>query len=146
MLYRRYRRPSVFGEMERLQREMNRLFDGYEPRRYRSAPAFPAINIWGSDQSLLVTSEVPGFSPKDINVSVVNDTLTINGERKPDEVKEDTIVHRRECGCGKFSRSVQLPYSVEANKVEASFKNGVLRIHLPRKEDDKPRKITVKTS
>ncbi|MDD2694911.1 MAG: Hsp20/alpha crystallin family protein [Anaerolineales bacterium] len=145
MFVRRYRTPTVWREMERLQREMNRLYDAFSPRRYRTAPGYPAMNVWMAEDKLVVTSEVPGVAPKDIDVSVVNDTLTLSGERAPDAVEAGAQYHRSERGSGKFSRSLQLPYGVDANKVEATFKNGLLRIILPRKEEDKPRKIKVKS-
>ncbi|MDD2696219.1 MAG: Hsp20/alpha crystallin family protein, partial [Anaerolineales bacterium] len=87
----------------------------------------------------------PGVAPIDIDVSVVNDTLTLSGERAPDAAEAGAQYHRSERGFGKFSRSLQLPYGVDANKVEATFKNGLLRITLPRKEEDKPRKVKVKS-
>jgi HSP20 family protein len=138
------RTPAIWDEMERLQREMNRVYRGFYPRRYRVAPGFPAMNVWSNDERLVVTAEVPGINPKDIDVSVIEDTLTVSGERNPDQVGEEARYLRQERGYGKFTRSLQLPFAVEANNVEASFKNGVLNISLPRKEDDKPKKIKVK--
>jgi len=144
MIYRRLRTPSMWRDMDRMQREMNRVFESYSPRGLRSAPAYPAMNVWGSEEGLLVTAELPGVSSKDIELSVVNETLTVSGERVPEELVEEARYHRRECGCGKFTRSIQLPFAVDASKVEASFKNGVLHVSLPRKAEDKPRKIKVK--
>lgn len=146
MMYRRFRTPTIWDEMERLQQEMGRVYRGLYPRRYRVAPAFPAMNVWSNDERLLVTAEVPGINPKDIDVTVIEDTLTVSGERNPDQVGEEAHFLRQERGCGKFTRSLQLPFAVEAAKVEASFKNGVLNISLPRKEDDKPKKIKVKAA
>lgn len=143
MYYRRYRAPSVWQEVERLQREMNRLMESFSPRRVQSAPSFPAMNLWVSDEGIIVTAEVPGIKPEDIDISVVNDLLTISGERLPEQTDEDVRYHRRERGCGKFARSIQLPFAVDANKVEASFENGVITINLPRKEEEKPKKIKV---
>jgi HSP20 family protein len=130
--------------MDRLQREMNRLFDDSYPTRFRPAPAYPAINVWTSEEGLQVTAEVPGVSPKDIDISVVGDTLTLSGVREPDKLKEGARYHRQERGYGNYSRSLQLPFSVNVDKVEATFKNGILSIILPRAEEDKPKKITIK--
>lgn len=143
MIYRRYRMPTVWQEMERLQREMNRLMGQSYAGRFRAAPSFPAVNLWVSDEGIIVTSEVPGIKPEDIDISVVNEMLTISGERAPENVDVQARYHRRERGCGKFARSIQLPFAVDANKVEASFRNGVLQVSLPRKEEEKPRKIKV---
>lgn len=145
-MYRRYRIPTIWREMDRMQRDMNRLFDTYNPGRLRSAPGYPAMNIWSNEDSLTLTAEMPGVSPEDIDISVVGETLTLSGERKHDDTNGSTRYHRRERGYGKFTRSIQLPFPVDVNKVEAGFSNGVLNIALPRAEEDKPRKIAVKSA
>ena len=149
-MYRRYRIPTVWRDMDRLQREMNRLFEDYSPMRLRTAPSYPALNVWSNEEGLLVTAEVPGVSQQDIEVNVIGETLTLSGARKPDELpeglKEGARYHRQERGYGKFSRTLQLPFPVTVEKIEANFKNGVLSIRLPRAEEDKPRKIAVKSA
>ena len=143
-MYRRYSIPSVWREMDRLQREMNRLFEDSYPSRFHPAPAYPSLNVWANEEGLQITAEVPGVSPKDIDISVVGDTLTLSGVREPDDLKEGARYHRQERGYGNYTRSIQLPFSVNVDKVEATFKNGVLTIVLPRAEEDKPKKITIK--
>jgi HSP20 family protein len=145
MMMRRYHIPTVWREMDRLQREMNRLFEDYSPNRMRSAPSYPAMNVWTNENGMLVTAEVPGVRPDDIDISVIGETLTLSGVRKPDEVQEENRFHRQERGYGKFNRTLQLPFPVAVDQVEAAFKNGVLSIQLPRAEEDKPRKISVKS-
>jgi HSP20 family protein len=145
MLYRRLPTQSVFSELDRLQREMNRLFERNSPR-LRSAPNFPAMNVWTNEDGVLITAEIPGVSVEDIDISVIGETLTLSGERKPDLVEEDVRYHRQERGYGKFTRSLELPFRVDANAVEATFENGVLHITLPRAEVDKPKKISVKVA
>ena len=145
MLYRPNRSRSVFREMDRLQREMNRLFEGYTPSRLRSAPGYPAMNIYANENSALVTTEVPGVKSDDIDISVIDDSLTLTGIREVEDLPEGGKFHRRERGFGKFTRNIKLPYKVDVDKVAATFKNGVLSIELPRAEADKPKKITVKT-
>ena len=144
-MYRRYRIPSVYRELNRMQRDMERLFDTFYPVR-RQAPAYPAMNIWSNEDGLLISAEVPGIDPADIDISVVGETLTLNGSRMANELEEGARYHRQERGFGKFSRSIQLPFPVNVDDVTASFKNGVLQITLPRAEADKPRKITVKNA
>lgn len=142
----RYPYSSVLRDMERLQREMNRLF-GSSPASSsweRTAPSYPAMNMWVNEESVLVTAELPGVQTEDLDIQVVGDTLKLSGERKTEELAEEVRVHRRERGCGKFIRAVQLPYEVDINKIEAVFEKGVLKITLPRAEASKPRKITVK--
>jgi HSP20 family protein len=146
VMYRRFRTPAMWEDMEQFRREMDRFYDFYYPRRYRVAPAFPAMNIWSSDEGFMVTAEIPGIAHEDIQVSVVNDTLTVSGERKPTETDPEARYHRQERGSGKFSRSIELPCPVDPNNVEASFKDGVLHISLPRKEAEKPKKIVIKTA
>ncbi len=145
MIYRRYRMPARWQEMERLQREMNRIFNTMYPTRYEVAPSFPAVNLWVNEGGLVVTSEVPGIKPENMDISVVNEMLTISGERPAEQIEGEARYHRQERGCGKFARTIQLPFAVDANRVEATFSNGVLQISLPRKEEDKPKKIKVVT-
>ena len=142
-MYRRYKMPNVSREMDKLQREMNRLFDSTFSRRYRNAPSFPAVNVWANEDGLVVTSEVAGINADDIDIVVVGETMTLSGTRGWDELNEDTKYHRQERGNGDFTRTVKLPFLVDADKVEATFINGVLNITLPRKDEDKPTKITV---
>ena len=145
-MYRRYRIPTVWNEMDRLQSEMSRLFETYYPNRVRQAPAYPALNVWTNEEGLNVTAEVPGVSPEEIEISVVGDTLTLSGTRKPEALDENVRYHRQERGYGDFTRSLQLPFQVDVNKVEATFRNGVLMVAMPRAEEDMPRKITVKSA
>ena len=145
-MYRRFQRPSIWQEMDQLQREMNRLFDTSNKERVFNSPSYPAINIWTNEDGQVISAEMPGVHPDDIDIDVTGDALSISGERKPDEVAKDANYHRRERSYGSFSRTIQLPFMVDTNKVEANFKNGVLMISLPRAEIDKPKKITIKNS
>ena len=144
-MYRRFRRPSIWQDMDQLQREMNRLFNATSTGRVINSPSYPAINIWTNEDGQLISAEMPGINPDDIDIDVTGDALSISGERKPDEVAKEARYHRRERNYGSFSRTIQLPFMVDTNKVEASFKNGVLLISLPRAEADKPKKITIKS-
>ncbi len=147
MVWRRYAFGSPWREFERLQREMNRLFsDTASSIMPRVAPGYPAMNIWTNDEGGVITAELPGLSPDEIEISVVGETLTLSGERKADAPGDDVHYHRRERGYGKFSRTIQLPFQVDADKVEALFEKGVLHVSLPRAEADKPKKITVKAA
>ena len=145
-MYRRYRTPSIWREMDRLQKDMNRLFGEFPNGRFRAAPSFPAINLWASEENALITAQIPGVRKDDLEINVTGDTLTLSGSRNPDELPEGTRFHRQERGYGAFNRSLQLPYTVDVNKVKATFKNGVLKVELPRVEAEKPKRITVKAS
>ncbi len=143
MIYRRYTVPTVWEEMGRMQREMNKLVGGFTFERPLSAAVFPAINAWTTDDEEIVTAQLPGVNPSDIDLSIVNDVLTISGERYASEEEGEKRYHRRERTNGKFSRSIQLAFAVAADKVTAGYENGMLKVTLPRAEADKPRKIAV---
>ena len=144
-MYRRFRSPSIWQEMDQLQREMNRLFDTTSKGRVLNSPSYPAINIWTNDDGQLISAEMPGVHPDNIDIDVTGDALSISGVRMQDEVAKEAHYHRRERSYGSFSRTIQLPFMVDTNKVEASFKNGILLINLPRAEADKPKKIAIKS-
>ncbi|RMH68365.1 MAG: Hsp20/alpha crystallin family protein [Gemmatimonadetes bacterium] len=135
---------QTLREVSRLQRDLNRIFGegSVSHRRYR----YPAVNVWSNENSVIVTCELPGFEPADIDISVEDGVLKISGERKPVELNENERYHRRERETGKFSRLVRMPYQIDSDGVEAHFKNGVLTITLPRAEADKPRKIEIKSA
>lgn len=128
-------------EMQRLQQHLNRLLLSGESF---ASQEFPPINVWTSEDEAIVRAELPGIEPADIDISLVNDTLTIKGCRNKEAEKEGETCHRQERGYGQFARSLQLPFRVESDKVEARFADGVLEISLPRAESDKARKISVK--
>jgi len=135
---------SPFGELRSLQREMNRLFDGYDGGA--TVSRFPALNVWGNSDRVVVMAELPGLDPKDLDLSVVNNQLTIKGDRKSDKPAEDAVCHRSERDYGKFVRTVRLPFAVENDKVEAKYENGVLTVSMPRHEATKPKRIEIKMS
>jgi HSP20 family protein len=146
MLVRPYRSfGSPWREMDRLRRDMNRLF-AQMPTGFvgNVGSTFPAMNVWMDKDDVIVTAELPGVAPDDIDISVVGDTLTLKGSRQPDELEKEGTYHRRERRYGTFTRSFQLPFQVEPDQVEATFGNGALQISLPRAEEDKPKKIAVK--
>ncbi len=143
MLLKRIADTDMFSSvrnMQRLQQQLNRMLTA---DNWQSTQEFPAINLWTSENGAIVQSEIPGIDPKEVDISLVNDTLTIKGSRNPDTLPEGPRCHRQERGCGQFTRSLQLPFDIEVDKVEARFSNGVLQIALPRAEADKPRKIGV---
>jgi len=128
-----------FGEFRRLQREMNRLFEGAG----LGAETFPAVNIHTGNDQVVVNAEIPGMKAEDINISVEADLLTLEGEKKAEDIGGDAVCHRKERGFGKFVRSFKLPYDVNPDNVKATYQNGVLNVVLPRSEGNKPKKIAV---
>ncbi|NOY81184.1 MAG: Hsp20/alpha crystallin family protein [Kiritimatiellaeota bacterium] len=134
---------NPWAELERLQREMNRLFESYSGN---AAPSeFPAVNIWTNSDGVVLTAEVPGIKTEDLDIAVQDDTVTIRGSRPREELKDGETWLRRERGAGAFVRSFSLPFSVDADKVTATYRNGVLELTLPRAEADKPKRIAVNT-
>ena len=104
---------------------------------------FPAVNVWANGNEATVTMEVPGIDPQAVDISVAGKTLTVRGSREPGKTGEDESYHRNEHWYGSFSRTIDMPYLIDQNKVQARFSKGVLQITLPRAEADKPKKITV---
>lgn len=139
----RWEPRSIWSEVPRLRDEFERLLTGNGFRAF-NVTAFPAINMWEDDNNLYVEAELPGFDMSQVEITVTGDNqLSIKGERKQPELENGTW-HRQERGFGKFSRMIELPEPVDADKVTAEFKYGVLTITLPKKEEAKPRKIEVK--
>jgi HSP20 family protein len=139
----------LWSELERLGRffdpwrefeRMNRAASRLSPVAYE----FPAVNMWMSEDDVIVTTEIPGVDPASIDISVVGSNLTLKGSRQPDDIKEGEAYHRRERWGGQFTRTMELPFDVESAKVEARYVKGILTISLPRAEAEKPRKISVK--
>lgn len=104
----------------------------------------PPLDMAETENELLVRVEIPGMNEKDVDINLSRDLLTISGEKKVEEV-ENEACHCMESCYGKFSRTVELPFEVDAEKVDATFKDGVLRITLPRSETAKPKKIEIKS-
>ena len=104
---------------------------------------FPPVNLWKNEDKAVITTEIPGVDPKGVEINVVGKTITLRFERKPEELKEGESYTRKERWYGEFSRSIELPFNVQGDKVEAKFSRGILYIEMPRAEAEKPRKITV---
>lgn len=133
---------SPWSDMRQLQREVERLFAGVSVPYARN---FPALNIWLNEESAIITAEVPGLEPQSIDVSVKGDALTLSGSRTSVELKEGEAYHRQERGHGNFTRTVKIPFQTDSAGVTASYEKGILKIDLPRAEEDKPKKIQIKT-
>ena len=130
-----------FLELRRMQGEMNRVFSGFSP----VSRDFPPINIWLGDNSVVVTSELPGVTASDVTLNLQDDVLTLGGARRPAE-EQGANWQRRERAYGTFSRAVQLPFRVDPDKVQARFSNGILEVELERLEADRPKKIEIRAA
>lgn len=136
-------------ELNRLRREIDRLFEDPFSLLTPNTSFFqnwtPAVDIFDDKDRYIVKAELPGMRQEDIDVSLDGNTLTISGERKHEQEKREEESYRSERYFGRFQRSITLPTEVQANKIEASYKDGVLTITLPKSEDSKPKQIPVKT-
>jgi HSP20 family protein len=100
------------------------------------------VNVWQSENEVFAEAEIPGVKAEDLDISVVGSELTIKGTRQP-AVEQEPAFHRRERGAGSFARVIRLPVDVDPEKVQASLRDGVLTLTLPKAEAAKPRRITV---
>lgn len=144
-------RWNPFSELERVQREMNRLFADTADRFTGSeAPSLarwtPAVDIFEEDDRIVLTAELPGLRREDVRVDVEDRTMTISGERKLENDTRQENYSRIERVYGQFSRSFTLPQTVDAEKISAEMHEGVLRVIMLKREESKPRQIEVKVS
>lgn len=146
-LYRPWAAES-WRDFDQLRREMDALFSRFgspSPRSNAWGGVFPAVNLYETPDAYVLTAELPGVGLDDIQVSLEASTLTLQGERKIDYVgQEDTSLHRRERHAGSFRRAFELPAAIDADKVEAVHRNGVLMLRLPKTPEAQPRQISVK--
>jgi HSP20 family protein len=146
-------RWDPFKEMQEMQHRLSNLF-GRTPMRRGDAEEesitatewAPLVDIIEDDKEYLVKAELPEVKREDVNVAVENGVLTIRGERKFEKEEKNKRYHRVERGYGSFGRSFTLPDIADAEKVTAEFKDGVLRVHLPKSEKAKARHIDVKVA
>ena len=116
----------------------------WDPFREFGGAWMPPVDIFSTgEHELVIKAEIPGMNKDEIEITVENFTLTIHGEKKAEQAVKDDQFHRVERSYGAFTRSFALPHTVDSNKVEASYKDGVLTIKLPQREEAKPKQIKV---
>jgi HSP20 family protein len=145
MLSLRFSPMEHFQEMNRFQQRLGRMLEErFAAGRPAMHPgAFPALDVWEDEGHYFVEAELPGLELENLEIYVADqNVLTIKGERKP-PVQEDGTWHRRERGFGSFERSLALPAAIDADHVEATLKQGVLAIKLPKAPESRPRKVVV---
>ena len=147
MVYRYFGTRQPLGQ---LRQDMDRLLSGFFGR-FPGGPAAvtgqaqPAVNLWETQDALVAELEVPGVKSDHVDISVVDNELSL-AVRRDDIAQEGVTYHRRERGVGSFGRVIRLPVEVDPDKVEAELRNGVLTVRLPKAESAKPRKIQVNTA
>lgn len=141
----RFFERDALQEMERLQRQMNRLFQDIGDRGYhtRRVGVYPMVNVSEDADHIYVRAELPGVKPEDLDITIKDQQLVLRGERKIPTEANKVNYHRRERESGFFRRVLRLPAQVDANKVAAACKDGVLTITLSKPEEVKPRQISV---
>jgi HSP20 family protein len=135
-----------------IQTEMNRLFDNFLGRPTATATGtgsrvwMPIVDLYESNDDLVLNFELPGVREKDISLSITGDVLTVKGERQFDQqLHDDNYVHA-ERAYGKFERSIRLPMPVQAERVRATYRDGVLEVSLPKAEEVRPKEIKIDVS
>jgi HSP20 family protein len=129
--------------------EMNRLFNqafgrtGGDVESWLSGSWVPPVDIFETNDMLVIKAELPGFTKEDLHVEINENTLTLKGERRSDATVKEEQYHRRERTYGAFQRSFLLPAVVDQGKVQATYKDGVLELHLPKAEAAKPKRISI---
>lgn len=145
MMHRTPFSRDLFAELDRLQREMRQAFDLSPSIRGATRGGFPAMNVGGTPASVEIYAFAPGVDPAAIEVQIEKGVLTIAGERKVELPPQDAkaAVHIDERFAGRFRRVVTLPDDVDANAVEAKYRDGVLHISIRRREAARPRRISI---
>ncbi|MBI3592713.1 MAG: Hsp20/alpha crystallin family protein [Nitrospirae bacterium] len=143
-------------ELEEMRRDMDRLFDElFTPgqRRRRIWPGrteggvvVPSIDMYDRKNEIVVKAELPGVNKEDIDLSITKDSLTLKGEIKREEEIKEEAYYISERSCGSFTRTITLPVEIDSEKAKASFKNGILELVLPKKEEAKPKEIKIEVS
>jgi len=138
-------RWDPWRDLALMQNEFSRLFDrAFGTERGRATAWVPAVDMFDRDGALVVRVELPGIKAEDVDITVVDNSLIIRGERKfTEEVKEENF-YRMEQRYGSFERAVQLPYKVKVEDVKATFHDGMLEITLPEAEEEKPKQIKIR--
>ena len=135
---------SIFDEMNRMVR--NVFNDDWNLPVYRDSIWNPAVDVKENEGSFVLTADIPGLTKKDVKISINNRVLNLHGERKEEKENEDGKFYYRERHIGSFSRSFQLPETVNEDGIQASFRNGVLSIELPKLEESLPKDLEIKVN
>ncbi len=143
---------DLFQEMDMLRREIDQAFRGVGRHSFYpsflpgiSAGDYPRVNLNEDENNYYIEALVPGIDPKDLDLNLLQGTLTLSGERKASENNGQTW-HRHERGNGKFMRTIELPDSVDGSKVDAEYRNGILLITLAKPQSEKPKRISVRAN
>lgn len=139
---------NPFNDLDRLQDDINQLFNGTRGPAPQQGifdrTISPAVDMVETKDEFVVLCDLPGVSGDDLDITVTKDVLTIKGEKKGKAKEEESKYYRRESWAGSFQRTIALPAGIDSDKVEAGFNNGVLEVKLPKREEVKPKQISIK--
>lgn len=142
-------------ELEDMRRDMDRLFEEFfaPARRRRTWPVktetavvAPSIDMLDRENEIVVRAELPGVNKEDLDISLTKEALVLKGEVKREEETKEANYYLSERSYGSFSRTIPLPVEVDTERVKASFKNGILELVIPKKEESKPKEIKIEVS
>ncbi|MEJ7554401.1 MAG: Hsp20/alpha crystallin family protein [Aquificaceae bacterium] len=134
---------NPFAEIERIRREFDRLLEELVPREEGERVFAPVVDVYETDQELVVKAELPGVKKENVEVSIRDNALYIRGEKKEEREEKTEAYHRVERVYGRFERVLPLPTDVKVESAKAEFKDGVLEIRIPKAEGAKERKIEI---
>jgi len=140
---------APLGDFDRIRRQMDRMWDslfewGPHLKSEDERGWLPALDLTENPNELIVQAEIPGLDPKDVDISLSDKTLTIREEKKQEREEKEENFHLIERSFGSFVRSIQLPAEVKSEKISASYKNGILKIVLPKSEQAKKKEVKIK--
>jgi HSP20 family protein len=146
------KQPPINSELARLRDEMDQTFERFfnepwgliEPKALRSEGWFPPLDVSETDNAVTIRAEIPGIAAKDLDISVSGTTLSISGQKEEHEENKEENFYRSERRFGSFRRVVELPDTIDADKVTAESDNGVVTIQVAKKPGVRPRKVEVR--
>ncbi len=143
-------RYDPFRDLKNLQEEVNRLFTGNAGRSFDDEGIargawHPSVDIYENKEQIVLEAELPGMTREDFDLSIENNVITLRGERRFEKKEDTDNYHRVERAYGSFTRSFTLPNTVSAEGASADYRNGVLRVSIPKREETKARRIEIKT-
>jgi len=147
-VWRPFRELTPFRDFERMRSEMDRLWNSFFERGTlrgeEGGEWLPSLDIAETKNEIVVKAEVPGLEAKDIDISLSEGLLTIKGDKKQEREEKEENYHLVERSYGTFTRSIRIPNEVQSDKINASYKNGVLKIVLPKSEEAKKKEVKIK--
>jgi HSP20 family protein len=137
---------ALLVKPEPFTREIDRVFDAFFGQTDQARRWVPPMDLVEADDHFVLKADLPGLTESDVNIEVQDGTLTISGERKAEHEQRERGWYRIERSFGSFNRSLTIPDGVDPDRIDASFTNGVLEVHIPKPEERKPRRISISSS